>query len=79
MIGAPDPDFGEKVVAVVQPRVASEADHALADELIQFCRNSLSGVKVPRQIDFSAALPRADTGKLYKRQIRDGYWRDSER
>lgn len=76
VIGAPDPDFGEKVVAVVQPRVSVEASQALADELIQFCRASLSGVKVPRQIDFSAALPRADTGKLYKRLIRDEYWRD---
>ena len=78
VVGAPDPDFGERVVAVVQPRQPDTADEALAEELLQYCRSSLSGVKVPRQIDFSIALPRADTGKLYKRQIRARYWAGQE-
>ena len=74
VIGAPCPDMGERVVAVVQPVDMAEAGEALADELIRWCRAELSGVKTPRQIDFAAELPRAPTGKLYKRLLRDRYW-----
>jgi acyl-coenzyme A synthetase/AMP-(fatty) acid ligase len=74
VIGAPDPDMGEKVVAVVQPMNMAEATDELAKELIAFCRQSLSGVKTPRQIDFMAELPRMPTGKLFKKQLRDVYW-----
>jgi fatty-acyl-CoA synthase len=35
-------------------------------------------VKTPRQIDFAPELPRAPTGKLYKRLLRDRYWGNSE-
>jgi acyl-coenzyme A synthetase/AMP-(fatty) acid ligase len=47
---------------------------ALADELREFLRQSLSGVKMPKQIDFREELPRHATGKLYKRLLRDEYW-----
>ena len=50
---------------------------ALATELTAFCRASLSGVKIPRRIDFVTELPRHDTGKLYKRLIRDAYWKET--
>ena len=43
-------------------------------ELIAYAREKLSGVKIPRRIDFMEALPRHDTGKLYKRLLRDQYW-----
>ncbi|MFZ1479122.1 MAG: acyl-CoA synthetase, partial [Sphingorhabdus sp.] len=69
---------GERVVAVVQPLDMAEAGDALAAELIAYLRQSLSGVKVPRQIDFRAELPRHPTGKLYKRLLRDEYWAKSE-
>ncbi|MES2290771.1 MAG: acyl-CoA synthetase [Pseudomonadota bacterium] len=74
VVGAPHDDLGEEVVAVVQPVDMADASDALAAELIAFCRQSLSGVKTPRRIDFTAELPRHDTGKLYKRLIRDAYW-----
>jgi long-chain acyl-CoA synthetase len=74
VIGAPDPEMGEKVVAVVQPVDMADAGDALAAELTQWCRVELSGVKTPRQIDFAAELPRHPTGKLYKRLLRDQYW-----
>ncbi len=73
VIGAPDPDFGERVVAVVQPANMADAGPALADELTAYLRPQLSGVKMPRQIDFREALPREQTGKLYKRLLRDEY------
>ena len=74
VIGAPHDEMGEEVVAVVQPLDMAEAGEALAAELTAFCRASLSGVKIPRRIDFMAELPRHPTGKLYKRLLRDRYW-----
>jgi len=74
VIGAPDPDLGEKVVAVVQPLDMAYMGPELAAELEAYLRETLSGVKVPRQIDFREELPRHPTGKLYKRLLRDEYW-----
>jgi fatty-acyl-CoA synthase len=74
VIGAPCPEMGERVVAVVQPVDMAEAGEDLAAELTAWCRAELSGVKTPRQIDFAAELPRHATGKLYKRLLRDRYW-----
>ncbi|WP_375390911.1 acyl-CoA synthetase [uncultured Sphingomonas sp.] len=74
VIGAPDEEMGETVVAVVQPRDMALAGPALAAALTAFARAQLSHVKCPRRIDFRAELPRHDTGKLYKRQLRDEYW-----
>ncbi len=79
VIGAPDEEMGERVVAVVQPIEGVKSGTELAQELEQYCRESLSGVKIPRQIDFRDTLPRTDTGKLFKRLIRDEYWRDKIR
>ncbi len=78
VFGGPCADMGERVVAVVQPVDMSEAGEAFAAELTAWCRAELSGVKTPRQIDFAAELPRAPTGKLYKRLLRDRYWGNSE-
>ena len=73
VIGAPDPEMGEKVVAVIQPLDMSEAGPELADEIREYLAGQLSRVKMPRQIDFRAELPRELTGKLYKRHLRDEY------
>jgi acyl-CoA synthetase (AMP-forming)/AMP-acid ligase II len=74
VIGVPHPEMGEEVRAVVQPLDWDDATPALAAELIAWCRQHLSPVKCPRAVDFDPALPRHDTGKLYKRLIRDRYW-----
>lgn len=73
VFGAPDPEMGERVVAVIQPVEWSDATPEFAQELTVWLRSQLSGVKVPRQIDFEQQLPRHDTGKLYKRLLRDRY------
>jgi long-chain acyl-CoA synthetase len=75
VIGAPDDEMGEQVVAVVQPADMEDAGEDLAAELTALCRASLSSIKTPRRIDFMAELPRHDTGKLYKRLLRDAYWK----
>jgi long-chain acyl-CoA synthetase len=59
---------------VVQPMPGIKEGPELADELIDFCAQSLSRHKVPRSVDFLAELPRLPTGKLYKRLLRDRYW-----
>ena len=74
VIGGPHEEMGEEVIAVIQPNDMADAVDEFRDELAAFAREKLSGVKVPRRIDFMAELPRHDTGKLYKRLLRDQYW-----
>ena len=73
VVGVPDEDLGESVKAVVQLVDPLEANAALSEELIAFCRQRLASFKCPRSIDFDAALPRHPTGKLYKQLVRDRY------
>jgi len=73
VIGSPDEEMGEKIVAVIQPVNWAEAGALLADELRIFTRNALGSVKCPRQFDFREFLPREPTGKLMKRLLRDEY------
>ena len=82
VFGVPNEDFGEEVKAVVQPvkMPDSEAEaRELEKELIAFCRSHLADVKCPRSVDFRPELPRHPTGKLYKRILKDEYWKDAGR
>ena len=74
VFGIPDEVMGEAVHAVVQPRDMGRAGPDLEAELIAYVRERLSHVKCPKRIDFRAELPRHDTGKLYKRLLKDEYW-----
>ncbi len=75
VFGVPNEDFGEEVKAVVQPRDMASVSPELALELLDYCRERLSHIKCPRTLDFRAELPRHPTGKLYKRLLRDEYWK----
>jgi acyl-CoA synthetase (AMP-forming)/AMP-acid ligase II len=82
VFGVPNEEFGEEVKAVVQPVTMPTSDdeaQALAGELIQFCRSQLADVKCPRSVDFREELPRHPTGKLYKRLLKDEYWKAAGR
>jgi long-chain acyl-CoA synthetase len=74
VIGVPNPDFGEEVLAVVQLQPGVHGDNAVAIQLDSYCRTRLSAVKCPRTIEFRESLPREENGKLLKRKIRDEYW-----
>jgi long-chain acyl-CoA synthetase len=75
VIGVPDAEMGEAVKAVVQPVAAEDAGPALERELIEYCRERLAHYKCPRSVDFRPDLPRHPTGKLYKRLLKDEYWK----
>ena len=79
VIGIPDPEWGEQVMAVVELVGEAEPSAELADELIVFCRARLAGFKCPRSVDFESKLPRNEAGKLIKRQLRDAYWAEAGR
>ena len=75
VFGIPDPEFGESLLAVVERTPGS----AISEE---FVRSELQGrlarYKVPRRIEFGTDLPREDTGKIYKRRLRDLHWKDAQ-
>ena len=82
VFGVPNEDFGEEVKAVVQPVTMPTSDDeakALEKELIAYCRTQLADVKCPRSVDFRPELPRHPTGKLYKRLLKDEYWKAAGR
>ena len=73
VIGVPNPEWGEDVLAVVELRAGAEQNRDLADELVDFCRDRLAHYKCPRRVEFVEQLPRQDNGKIYKRLLRDRY------
>lgn len=78
VFGVPNAEFGEEVKAVVQPTDWSAASPELAEELMSWCRGHLAGYKCPRSIDFEREMPRDPSGKLYKRRLRERYWKEHE-
>ncbi len=67
VIGRPDERLGEEVVAVVAPKPGCTIE---VDELIAHCRERLALYKCPREVRVLASLPKSDTGKLLKRELR---------
>ncbi len=76
VFGIPDDEFGEALHAVVQAQPGSEPDPA---DLLRKLRESIAGYKIPRTIEFTAALPREDSGKLFKRKLREPFWEGRDR
>lgn len=76
VFGAPDPEFGERLVAMVQPVAGGARD---VDVLADFLATRLADYKVPREILFDDNLPRDDNGKILKRKLRDARWAGQER
>jgi fatty-acyl-CoA synthase len=73
VFGIPHPEFGEAVQAVVEPMHWGDATDEVAIELLEWAKERLSKIKVPRALDFTEKLPRMDNGKLYKRHLVEEY------
>jgi long-chain acyl-CoA synthetase len=66
-VGVPDDKSGEAVKIVVVKK-----DPALtAEALKEFCRESLTGYKMPKIIEFRSDLPKSNVGKILRRELRD--------
>jgi long-chain acyl-CoA synthetase len=67
VIGLPDEHSGEAVVAYVVRKDPS----LTADDLRQFCRENLTGYKVPRRFEFRESLPKTNVGKVLRRALKE--------
>jgi long-chain acyl-CoA synthetase len=65
-VGVPDPRSGQAVKIFV---VLRESASVSGDELIDFCRERLTGYKMPRYVEFRASLPKTNIGKILRREL----------
>ena len=72
-IGIPNDEWGEEVKGVIELKEGFEPTDELAQKLVGYARERLAKFKCPKTIDFEEDLPRHETGKLYRRLIRERY------
>ena len=70
VIGVPDPQWGEKVRAIVALKAGAQATEA---DIIEHCRGQLASFKKPESVIFVESLPRNPLGKVLKRVLREEY------
>ncbi len=70
VIGIPDPDYGEDIVAYVALKPGAEAT---SDNILGFCAERLSSFKCPREVRIIETLPKSSVGKILKRELRSQY------
>ena len=71
VFGIPDAEFGEALAAAVQPAPGAPL---AAPDVQAYLRERIAGFKVPRVVAFHEQLPREDSGKIFKRRLREPYW-----
>lgn len=71
VIGVPDDTWGEAVKAVVALKPGATATE---QEIIELTRRELASYMKPKSVDFIESLPKSSTGKILKRELREGYW-----
>jgi long-chain acyl-CoA synthetase len=76
VFGIPDADYGETIMAVVEPQAGITID---IGAVRAYLTSRLANYKLPKQIEIRHDLPREDSGKIFKRRLRDPYWSDSKR
>ena len=75
VIGVPDAEYGERLLALVEPGQSGTLPEA---ELKEWLRGRLAAYKLPRSFVFQR-LPRDDNGKIAKRKLRDAHWGATQR
>jgi long-chain acyl-CoA synthetase len=76
VFGVPDDEYGETLMAVIEPASGASVDLA---QIRAYLSQKLAGYKVPKAIEVRASLPREDSGKIFKRRLRDPYWEGVQR
>jgi long-chain acyl-CoA synthetase len=71
VFGIPDDEFGEALMAVVEPQSGVMLDVA---DIRARLKVALAGYKVPKHVEIHDNLPREDSGKIFKRRLRDPFW-----
>ncbi|MCC2104399.1 MAG: AMP-binding protein [Hyphomicrobiales bacterium] len=76
VFGIPDAEFGESLMAVVEPQPGLDLK---IEDVRAYLKQHLADYKVPRHIEIGHNLPREDSGKIFKRRLRDPYWEKAGR
>jgi long-chain acyl-CoA synthetase len=76
VFGIPDAEFGEALMAVVEPMAGVTLDEASIRAQL---KAHLADYKVPKHVEIREQLPREDSGKIFKRRLRDPYWEQAGR
>ena len=71
VFGVPSEEFGEALAAAIQPEPGAALD---PEGVKTWLRAHIADYKVPRVVEFHAALPREDSGKIFKRKLRAPHW-----
>ncbi len=76
VVGYPDDEWGESVLAYVVP---AEDWIPSTDELIEWARDRLAGYKKPRRVEFLERMPLGSSNKVLKKELRAALWQGRER
>jgi acyl-CoA synthetase (AMP-forming)/AMP-acid ligase II len=76
VVGVPHEKWGEAVTAVVELKPGLTVQE---DELIALCKDQLGSIKAPKRVEIWQTLPRSNVGKVLKKDIRQFYWKDTDR
>lgn len=71
VFGVPDPEFGERLLGLVQPAPGAALD---LEDAMAWLTSRIARYKVPRGLEMRQALPRDDNGKIAKRRLRAEFW-----
>jgi long-chain acyl-CoA synthetase len=71
VFGVPDDEYGEAVYAAIQPQPGASLSEA---DVKSYLRGHIAGFKVPKKVAFQNDLPREDSGKIFKRKLREPFW-----
>eukprot|EP00457_Paulinella_chromatophora_P003480 gb/GEZN01003488.1/.p1 GENE.gb/GEZN01003488.1/~~gb/GEZN01003488.1/.p1 ORF type:complete len:549 (+),score=61.34 gb/GEZN01003488.1/:129-1775(+) len=74
VFGVPDELYGERVHAAIL--LKPNYQPLTVQDLRSFCNNKIAAFKLPKEVSFHTDFPRTPTGKLLKRKLRDGFWKN---
>jgi long-chain acyl-CoA synthetase len=76
VFGVPSEEFGEALAAAIQPDPGAALD---PEQVKTWLRARIADYKVPRTVELRSELPREDSGKIFKRKLREPYWEKAGR